>query len=328
MLLMLKDNKVLQFDFESEYIRVINKQLLPFCLRSGKAPSLFALSQYLPTRMLSLSRSNAKQILKSEGYSTNIELGNSMKIVLGCRAVSVIDSYWLKGDDEDISFEDVNIRHKPLEKAMIDVALLGKYITLGKNVMGSELTTGGMFRKCWQRMEGELYLLKSDDPPGFKATYAELFVSEVLDGSNVNHIGYEAVHINDMTVCRCKNFVTDDESFVPAWQVSDRQVYIDGICKQDFAKMCVVDYVIANIDRHGSNWGFIYDPDTCKIKRMAPLFDHNVSLEYDIRDNEDYEPTESGMLDAAVSHYADSDIKFSYLSDALQERYDRVRKLA
>ncbi len=47
---------------------------------------------------------------------------------------------------------------------------------------------------------------------------------------------------------------------------------------EDFRDMIVLDAVILNLDRHLGNFGFIVDNDTFRIKRFAPLFEHNMAL--------------------------------------------------
>jgi hypothetical protein len=45
-----------------------------------------------------------------------------------------------------------------------------------------------------------------------------------------------------------------------------------------FVKQCYFDALIRNVDRHEYNYGVLRDPDTGKILKMAPMFDHNLSL--------------------------------------------------
>lgn len=54
--------------------------------------------------------------------------------------------------------------------------------------------------------------------------------------------------------------------------------------KNRFWDMFIVDALIANIDRHNGNWGFIYDTFNDKIK-LAPVYDCGSSL-YPQADNE------------------------------------------
>ena len=40
-------------------------------------------------------------------------------------------------------------------------------------------------------------------------------------------------------------------------------------------KMCIVDYLISNPDRHMQNWGFYQSDNTGELQGAHPLFDHN-----------------------------------------------------
>ena len=46
--------------------------------------------------------------------------------------------------------------------------------------------------------------------------------------------------------------------------------------------MCVLDALILNVDRHLGNFGVLVDNQTLEIQRMAPVFDHNRSLLFDM----------------------------------------------
>ena len=45
-----------------------------------------------------------------------------------------------------------------------------------------------------------------------------------------------------------------------------------------FRRMCVLDALILNADRHYGNFGVLFDTETLEILGMAPVFDHNRSL--------------------------------------------------
>ena len=46
--------------------------------------------------------------------------------------------------------------------------------------------------------------------------------------------------------------------------------------------MCILDALILNIDRHSGNFGVLYDNNTMQVQRMAPVFDNNRSLLFDL----------------------------------------------
>jgi len=55
--------------------------------------------------------------------------------------------------------------------------------------------------------------------------------------------------------------------------------YFSSIGSEDaFRRMCILDAVILNTDRHYGNFGVLFDTDTLEIHHMAPVFDHNRSL--------------------------------------------------
>lgn len=54
-----------------------------------------------------------------------------------------------------------------------------------------------------------------------------------------------------------------------------------------FYKMCVVDYLVANRDRHGMNWGFFYNCETMEIIGCHPLYNHNNAFDIELMANPD-----------------------------------------
>lgn len=48
--------------------------------------------------------------------------------------------------------------------------------------------------------------------------------------------------------------------------------------KSEFSKMSVLDYLIANTDRHLNNFGFLRNPDTLEWIGLAPVYDSGTSL--------------------------------------------------
>ena len=55
--------------------------------------------------------------------------------------------------------------------------------------------------------------------------------------------------------------------------------YFESIdAEDDFRRMCILDALILNPDRHYGNFGVLFDTTDLKITGMAPVFDHNRSL--------------------------------------------------
>lgn len=49
-----------------------------------------------------------------------------------------------------------------------------------------------------------------------------------------------------------------------------------------FRRMCVLDALILNVDRHLGNFGMLVNNDTQNVTGAAPIFDHNRSLLFDL----------------------------------------------
>ena len=50
--------------------------------------------------------------------------------------------------------------------------------------------------------------------------------------------------------------------------------------------MCILDALILNTDRHSGNFGVLYRNDTMQVQKMAPVFDSNRSLLFDLDDDQ------------------------------------------
>ena len=298
--LMLENIPVLSISFSDMETFLWNRDLLPFSLRekiqqpaSGNvkefyrvmAQNILHIKDYASSRVLSLSRENAKQICTACGVSQDNGIENRVNICMSCKGISVNDAYWFKQDGSSDTWGSVNIRQNHLFE-IVDVALGGKQPTLTTNQICPELTTKGLFKKAWIRENNDLVLLKSDRLKDFTNTKAEILTSKILDCTNIPHVKYLPTYYEDLLVAKCRNFVPEDQSFVEAHEIiafcRDKQIdYMNFMlekCDKDFANMAVMDYVLQNTDRHDQNYGVMMDNETGSIIGLCPLFDHNQAL--------------------------------------------------
>lgn len=305
--LMLKDKKVLYFDFEEFVIQILEPDLVPFCMRNAltggtDVKSLLSdvqlLKSYLGRRVLSLSRDNAKQIYAMFKIPQVNDIETRVDVALSQKGVSVQDSYWIKAEDSSICFDDVDIRKKHF-KEIVEISLYGRYPTVTTNIMCPDLTTQGVFRKSWVRYEDGLYLLKSDKHSCNINTRMEVLASKILScfSNKIDCVEYTGRyrHTKDgkLYVSKCKNFVTSDYSFVEAWELIEYchrsgksyQNEVLGYSPQA-SSIGVLDFVLSNTDRHTQNYGFYMDNATGKLAGLAPLFDFNCALVSDVYDKE------------------------------------------
>lgn len=331
LLLMHDDIPVMRINVDEGIYDVINEKHLPWQMkgRIKEEPTLTgnvrydanqlaavsrhnqaAFANWLSYRVLLLSRANSKWIYNM----LNIEQSNSdltkMKIALICRAVSVLDSYWLKLEGDSKNWESVDVKRNPLNEVIAQVALHGLSLTLQGSLITPELTTNGAYAKAWRRhSDGNLWLYKL----GYKGSWEskiEVMCSNLLDKMNVSHVHYEAGEDAGKYVCMCPcitdttHHILSGMEFIAYCHVNGLD-YVKELMKLDsdgIYKMWIVDYLISNRDRHGQNWGLFYNPDTMELISTHPLFDHNnaFALEYMQDENSVYQFNSKTIKESAM----------------------------
>lgn len=304
-LLMSKDREVMRINFSTGVYEVINESLLPYGLKGKirRVPEYWeikskyddtqrqvtigkdreAVVSWFANRTLLLSRSNAKWIYNLLNFDQVDNDYQRLKIAFVCRAVSVLDSYWVKIDGEGITWDDVDLTRNKLNEIIAQVALHGKSLTLQGSLTTPELTTNGAYAKAWRRhSDGSLWLYKLGHNGSWESKI-EVMCSNLLDKMPVDHVHYEAGVDEGDYVCMCPLMATERLAVLPAMEYIsycsvngiDFNKEVLSIDKYGYYSMFIVDYLISNRDRHSQNWGFFYDRDTMEIVSLHKLFDHN-----------------------------------------------------
>lgn len=337
MLLMLKDTPVLYMDSEKTVCRVYQEQLLPWYLKgyittlsdvtNENARQVYndfyryfiRFQEFMASRVLPLSRANAKKIYNLFGGDQSQTLENKVRISTMCRCVSLLDDYWVKSYEDKITkWSDVSIRDNPLNEVITQVALRGSSLSLSGSLCSPEIATDGAYVKGWKRENGKLWLYKK----GYESKI-EVMVSKLLDNMNINHVQYEDASDNGDYCSKCQCMTTSKLSIVDAGTLEGYLnrtgksflLFVKEKYADDLYKMWIVDYLISNSDRHSRNWGFYFDTDFTTIQGLHPLFDHNNAFDTDL------------MYDADVPYIANSNMTMHeaalYASKRVAVHYDR-----
>ena len=355
--IMMKDIEVMRVDFDALTYEVINEKYLPYpikgrlkaMLRPGEIKSSYDMTQsilasrknedavvsWLAGRVLLLSRANAKWIynlFQFEQVETNEQ---RLKIALVCRAVSVLDPYWLKyDDDKDTSWRKVDVKQNPLNEIVAQVALHGKSLTLQGSPVTPELTTNGAYAKAWRRHEDGLLWLYKLGANGNTESRIEVMCSNLLDKMNVDHVHYEAGEDNDRYVCMCPCMTTESKAILTGMEFYsycnvngfDPDSKMFELDKESIYKMWIVDFLISNRDRHGQNWGFFYDTETMDILGCHPLFDHNNAFDIDYMRNMDA-PYQFGQMTIKQAAWkAMNEVDFHFTAPITREDFITERQ--
>ena len=322
MLLMLNDMPVMHIDIDKGDYEVFEPDKLPYQLSgrfrdmpviTGENPKYEAtqyaialahnnekVTDWLASRVLPLTRKNAKKIYQLFGYEQLQDSYSKARIAITCRAASLQDNYWIKLENDPISWDGVNLRHCSLNEVVAQVSLHGSSLTLngaGGEIKTPELNGQGAYAKAWIREKDGLYLHKVSADDNDIESHLEVCVSNILDKCNVAHVRYMDGENNGKYTCKCRCMTTDQISILPgmdliSWANVTGQNPDTIIMKTDadsIYKMWIVDYLISNRDRHGQNWGYLYEAGSMEILGCHPLFDHNNAFDPDLMVNKDAE---------------------------------------
>lgn len=166
-----------------------------------------------------------------------------------------------------------------------------RYLTWYDRRSGS--SSYGMLNKAEETtIDGHYYYKMSrmlgNKVVGFDSVY-EVIASRVLDVLGISHVEYELidalVHINDIELrtwlCKSKDYkncnmdVVSVQEFCTSQDTAEEEL-LAVFGEQQLYTVYLVDFILANVDRHGGNIEVIKTSNG--VYQVAPLFDHGMSL--------------------------------------------------
>ncbi len=233
------------------------------------------------TRVLTLDRKYAKEILNSMGMGQAVTDRERARVALSYHCLSLTDIYWVREEGEQVTFEEINLYENHLSNAFVDIALRGRQMTVqNAHLLAGDTSTNGCFPKAWIREADGFYLLKDGDQ---KAVERELLASRICRCFRCNQVQYEPFVYEGTTVSKSRLMtswrygIVSREAFeiYAANQEIDAMQYILTLDSYSFYMMNILDYLVGNTDRHWGNWGFLVDNETGEFLRLHDLMDFN-----------------------------------------------------
>lgn len=294
--IMHKDRRVAKID-ETGHCKIYYKSFMPYNLYLEEENDIDALinnitnfNYWCATRVLTLDRKYAKEILNSIGMLQAITDRERAKIALTYRCASLTDVFWVKRGKEHITFDDMNLYDNHLDNTFIDIALRGKQYTVQNEYLARDLATNGCFPKAWQRVKGGFRLLKDG---GIDAVERELLASQICRCFQVSQVLYEEDYFDGEKVSVSDNITSKEYAIVSmeAFEIysqnhdRDTKKYILSLDKHNYYMMNIIDYLVGNTDRHWGNWGVLINNSNNKPVCMHKLMDFNQAFHsYDLLD--------------------------------------------
>ena len=232
------------------------------------------------SRVLSLDRVYAKEILNSIGVAQAVTDRERAKISMSYHCVSLTDVYWVRKVGEEVTFAELNLYDIPLNKAIVELSLKGRQMTVTNRELAPDLSTKGCFPKAWIRTEEGFKLLKDG---GADEVRRELLASKICQCFDFKQVVYKEHFYDGEIVTESKIVSSKEYSMVSkmAFDIYAANHDLDTleVCKKidpiTYYGMNILDYLTGNTDRHPENWGFYVDNSTNEYTELYPLMDFN-----------------------------------------------------
>lgn len=303
-----KNKKVFDFVYDEEEHFIVNfernypenEDYAPFGLIKMNEINKVEFNKWWKNRQIPASRKGLKEVLHNSNVydKDNFDLLDAKAYCL-----SLSDQYWVKGVDEEISWESINFFDNEFSEDIGKILFNGGKTALNLNLNTPDMTSNGNYEKRWKIIDGERYLLKAGSKIYNQEPFNELIATKLYERllNKEEYVEYSVIFDDDKAISKCKNFITKDTELVPAWKINEYYEFLDAEdkythyirCLNNLGikdaetltdKMIVCDYIIANKDRHFNNFGVIRDVNTLKFIGVAPIFDNGCSLWYDEND--------------------------------------------
>ena len=258
--------------------------------RNGKADR-FLLNEWWRNRSIPDTRQGIKDALYA------LEINNTQVLPLRSYGLSLSDSYWILPESSNINWYDLNFFENAFSEDVGDV-LFGQERNIGTFDFNSpDNTTDGYLKKRWKIANGKRCLIKGGSNLERQQPFNEVIASKIMDRLGIDHVPYSIIWEDGEPYSVCEDFVTRDTELISAWRIMQTQkkdnstsVYQHFVncCKSLGApgvvpaldRMIVLDYIIANEDRHLNNFGLLRNAETLEWLGFAPIYDSGSSLGY------------------------------------------------
>lgn len=249
------------------------------------------LSSWWYNRSIPASRLGMQELL----YAMNIH--SSKALLTKSMGLSLSDQYWIKPVNSNIEWQEVNFFDNPFSEDMGNILLGDIHPSASLNLCSPDNTSDGYLKKRWKIINDKRCLIKSGELPFYQQPINEKIASTIMDKLGITHVPYDLLWRKGKPYSVCEDFISSETELVSAQRVMSIKpkanhhsayTHYVTLCKENgidtiehsLDEMIVLDYIIANEDRHFNNFGIIRNADTLEWLEAAPIFDSGSSLGY------------------------------------------------
>ena len=253
-----------------------------------------SLQGWWKSRSIPKSRKGIREVLDK------LNLHSSQQLLKECFGLSLSDQYWIKPYESKLDWAEINFFNNDFSDDIGNL-LFGSEVSSPKiNLMSPDITSDGNLKKRWKIINEKRCLIKGGSNPYQQEPLNELIADKLMENIGVYHTPYTVFWQDDEPYSICEDFINEKTELVSAYQIcgvlktkaQDMYEHFIRCCEklkipnvqQSLNEMLVVDYLIANVDRHYANFGAIRDAETLRFIGMAPIYDNGTSLWYNTLD--------------------------------------------
>lgn len=251
-----------------------------------------ALNEWWADRSIPASRSGVRKALET------LEITSTKMLLVRCYGLSLSDQYWICPEDASLTWDSVNFFDHGFSDDIGDVLFGAEKKADVLDFSSPDNTSDGNLKKRWKIIDGKRCLVKGGSNPFRQQPFNEVIAAGIMERLGIPHVSYEVIWNKGAPYSVCKDFITRDTELVPAWRILKTQKKSNNVsvyqhfinCCEELGiqdaipfldRMIVLDYIIANEDRHFNNFGMLREAETLKWIGFAPIYDSGSSLGYD-----------------------------------------------
>ena len=257
-------------------------------------------SDWIKSRIEVANRLNIYDMCKIGG------LRNLEDYAKATKSISATDTFWMNNTEDLKQWSKINVFKNRISKILADTALDGIQLLRGQNTdsPSPQYKLDGSADKCIKRhginkYNSPIYLYKSCGEIWREQMnvrpYSEYLVSQLEEKlSFTDFVKYNIIEkttesnkIKPYSIC--KIFTNEniglvdysDSIFYKTDLLTLRKIFKQREMKRDYnilTEMLILDSITLNIDRHDSNYAFIFNTNNLEIIGLSPIYDNDCSL--------------------------------------------------
>lgn len=250
--------------------------------------------------------------------------------MLSAYGLSLTDHYWMQPVDQELYWKDLNFYENDFSDELGNLLTDSERIDLDDNIskFSPSSSVNGEMKKKWVIRDGKRYLMKVN-----LSNYGQQAVNEKIAcclyerlgwANYVSYIVEKIVVDGEEYPCSLNPLFTSNETeFVSGYQlikrykipndISNYEAMIRlavqyGMKEEDVRKQLeytiLTDFLLSNVDRHFSNFGFLYSAKDHRFIKMAPIYDNGNALFYD----QEIIPSGTNLLKIPVNSFCKREV--------------------